>query len=76
MCDLTGARLQVAVPPVQYERRIERDWLWWRLMAQWLWLLQPDTLSSSPLADIVSHASLLSLQPGCLPYINMHLYTY
>ena len=59
MCGLTGARLQVAVPPVQYERRIERDWLLWRLMAQWLWLLQPDTLSSSPSADQVVFHTLI-----------------
>ena len=48
LCGLAGVRLQLAVPLVQYERRIGRAGCCGGFMAQWLWWLQSDTLGSSP----------------------------
>ena len=38
LCGLTGVRLQLAVPPVQYKRRIVRAGFCGGFVAQWLWL--------------------------------------
>ena len=43
LCGLTGVRLQLAVPPVQYERRIVRAGFCGGFMAQWLWRLYSQT---------------------------------
>ena len=60
LCGLTGLRLQLAVPPVQYEGRIGRAGCCGGLVARWLWRLQSDTLGSSP---TVASFSLFSFLP-------------
>ena len=48
LCGLTGVRLQLAVPLVQYERRIGKAGCCGGYMGQCLWLLQSDTMGLTP----------------------------
>ena len=48
LCGLIDVRLQLAVPLVQYERRIVRAGCCGGFVAKWLWRLQSNTLGLSP----------------------------
>ena len=70
LCGLTGVRLQLAVLPVQYERRIVRAGFCGSFMPQWLWQLQSDTLGSSL---VVTSFLLFSFLPGQVDFgLNLH----
>ena len=69
-CGLTSVRLQLAVPPVQYEWIIERAGCCGGFVAQWLWWLQSDTLGSSSTIAGFSHFSFPLKQVGF--QLNFH----